>query len=318
MELLELISKDKETFNTLVHKRHSERNYFPKKLVTDQQKQALDAYAKTLTQGPMGTKIYIGSTDQFMGTFKMIHFDQDQSQCPYFYIGAILTNIEHPQKLGLVDFGYVFEKLLLYATHLELGTCWLGGAFHSKEAEKYLGLDQKVSHKVVCISPVGKCKQYSDLGFINKIFHKIFNGSHSRYPINKIFFLNDFKVPLTLSNLPESLKYLTKITENKESAISLIFDSFRWAPSASNSQSWKVLYIEKDRMFLFFTSSMSNYYKFIDIGIAMVHWEAACIAYGMKGKWDIGNTLKLSVEVLKERKIKLPSMCVFHVAWLMG
>ena len=297
MELVELINKDKSSFNELVHKRHSERYYFAKKFINTVNKQKLDDYCATLAKGPFGTKITICSTGQFMGTYKMIHFDQDKEQCPYFYLGAILNNIEHPDKIGLVDFGYVFEKLILYAAHLGFGTCWIGGSYHADEAERYMQLEKGTAHKVICITPVGMHKKPSELDFLDKIHNKLFSGAHSRLPLNKLFFHNDFTAPLRIDGkCPDSLKYLLKESPEKKSYLELILDSFRWAPSASNSQSWRVLFMEKENVFAFFTSSVSNYYKYIDIGIGMLHWEAACVSYGMKGHWDTENIMKLSLE----------------------
>ena len=33
------------------------------------------------------------------------------------------------EKYNLEDFGYLTESIILYATDLGLGTCWLGGSF---------------------------------------------------------------------------------------------------------------------------------------------------------------------------------------------
>jgi len=76
-----------------------------------------------------------------MGTFKMIQHEGTTIDSPYYYIGAITNNIKHPSKIGLIDFGYTFEKLILYATFLGFGTCWIGGSYHSAEAEKLLKSD---------------------------------------------------------------------------------------------------------------------------------------------------------------------------------
>ena len=103
----------------------------------------------------------------------------------------------------------------------------------------------------------------------------MFSGSHSRIPCNKIFYVNDFNMPLNHKAPPAALKHLMKEAHDKKSQLELIMECFRWAPSASNSQSWKVLFIERDKSFLFLTASRSGFYKYIDIGIGLLHWEMA-------------------------------------------
>lgn len=316
MDIIDLVHKQKSDFNELVHKRHSERFYFQKNKVNMDAKKLLDDYCSTLTLGPFGTKTIIASTDQYMGTFKVIQYEGDKTQCPYYYIGAIASNLANPLKIGLIDFGYNFEKLILFATQLGFGTCWLGGTYHTAEAENCLKLEKGIPHKIVCISPVGVCKKPSEYGFLQKILNKMLSGAHSRIPLHKIFFVNDFNNPLRPDHPPDALKIQYSI-KAKQSALMAILDSFRWSPSASNSQSWRVLFMEKEKCFAFFTSSSSSFYKFIDIGIGMLHWEAAAIEYGMKGHWDIDNTLKWSTQYFKDLKIKLPSFCTYHFAWVM-
>ncbi|MDZ7838929.1 MAG: nitroreductase family protein [Actinomycetota bacterium] len=48
----------------------------------------------------------------------------------YFIGGTINKNDK--RNYCLVDFGYVFEKIILFITDLGLGTCWLGGTFNKK------------------------------------------------------------------------------------------------------------------------------------------------------------------------------------------
>ena len=58
-----------------------------------------------------------------LGTYGMI------TGAKYFIAGTIKKNNEF---YCLVDFGYVFEKIILFLTGLGLGTCWLGGTFNKK------------------------------------------------------------------------------------------------------------------------------------------------------------------------------------------
>lgn len=50
-----------------------------------------------------------------------------------------------------------------------------------------------------------------------------------------------------------------------------------------NQQGWRIVFNEKDNSFLFFTVSRGEFYKYIDIGICMLHFEEAAIQYGVPG-----------------------------------
>lgn len=55
--------------------------------------------------------------------------------------------------MSLEALGYSFESLILYATSLGLGTCWLGGTFdHSGFAS---AMDLKEGYLFPAISPIG-------------------------------------------------------------------------------------------------------------------------------------------------------------------
>ena len=41
-----------------------------------------------------------------------------------------------------LEFGYVFEKIILFATDLGVQTCWLGGTFRSVNFRELAGLDE--------------------------------------------------------------------------------------------------------------------------------------------------------------------------------
>ena len=54
-----------------------------------------------------------------------------------FIIGSSVRDLDY----NLEDYGYVMEKIILFATSFELGTCWLGGSFNKST------FSQKISTK---------------------------------------------------------------------------------------------------------------------------------------------------------------------------
>lgn len=53
---------------------------------------------------------------------------------------AYLVGSVRNGKLELLEFGYTFQKLILFATGLGLGTCWIGGTFNRKSFTRELEL----------------------------------------------------------------------------------------------------------------------------------------------------------------------------------
>jgi nitroreductase len=95
-------------------------------------------------------------------------------------IGKAITGIEYYQ----VDLGIAMEHMVLKATELGLGTCWIGW-FKERQIKKILKIPQKV--KVTALLAVGYSKE-------NTV--KI----RDRKPLEKILFFNKW-------GHPKSLKY---------------------------------------------------------------------------------------------------------------
>jgi len=56
-----------------------------------------------------------------------------------------------------LEFGYLFEKIVLFATDLGLQTCWLGGTFNKGNFEQNMNL---LSNEFIpIVSPVGTKKE---------------------------------------------------------------------------------------------------------------------------------------------------------------
>src|SRR5665647_1780342 len=77
-----------------------------------------------------------------LGTYGMISGATD-------YFGATVS----PGDLALEGLGYEFEKLVLYAASLGLGTCWLGGTFTRSEFAQAMHVQD--SDIFPAISPIG-------------------------------------------------------------------------------------------------------------------------------------------------------------------
>ena len=79
----------------------------------------------------------------------------------------------------LVDVAISMEHLVLAATNLGLGTCWIGG-FNEINVKKILNIPEEI--KVVAMTPVG---YPSDEGLRNKLARKII-GANTRKPLEEL------------------------------------------------------------------------------------------------------------------------------------
>jgi len=157
---------------------------------------------------------------------------------------------------SIVDYGYIFERIILSLTEEELDTCWVGGTFKRKAFEKQLGENEIIP----AISPVGVRAQKRTLieRFIRnsaesdnrKIFDVLFKDYNTLDPINDTF----------------------------ENPIMQSLDLIRKGPSASNKQPWRV-YVDGNEIH-FYIKRTSRYpsdnfpydIQALDVGIAISHF----------------------------------------------
>ncbi|ARK29811.1 nitroreductase family protein [Halalkalibacter krulwichiae] len=55
---------------------------------------------------------------------------------------AYLVGSAKNEKYALVEYAFLFHKVLLFATQLGLGTCWMGGTFSRNSFEKEIQLQE--------------------------------------------------------------------------------------------------------------------------------------------------------------------------------
>ena len=201
-----------------------------------------------------------------LGTYGMI------KNARLFLVGTIKNG-----NLAMEDYGYCKEEIILKATALGLGTCWLGGTFQSSNFAQ--AVDLQKDELLPTVAPIGY--PASEKSFTEKMMRRV-AGSDNRKPWSDIFFAGNFSTPLT----PKQAGIYAEALEN-----------IRLAPSASNKQPWRVLYAAQQNVFHFFIARAFNYklagkvsLQDIDLGIAMSHFALTLQELGIKGKWLVGST----------------------------
>lgn len=253
------------TVRETIKRRKSMRTYY-KEPIAEEVKEKLKSYMKEVT-APFGTKMRFELIDRSkigsnvkLGTYGVIKGANT-------YICAIVEREDRYEE----NLGYTFEKIILYATSLGLGTCWLGGTFKRGDFDKSLSL--KENEFIPIVTPLGYAKD--NRSFID-ILMVVTAGSKNRKEWNELFFDKDFQHSLKQEDAGEL-----------EEAFSMV----RIAPSGSNKQPWRI--VRDNNTFHFFLCRNKGYASFLDydiqrldIGIAMCHFELTANEIGFQGKWQ--------------------------------
>lgn len=188
------------------------------------------------------------------------------------FIGATVENSE----LALEALGYSFEKLVLYATSIGLGTCFLGGTFNRSSFAA--AMEVKENELFPVISPVGypfgkKRVKESIMRWAIK--------ADKRKEWDELFFNEDFSSPLTKK---DAGKYAFPL------------EMLRLAPSAANKQPWRVVQ-DKNGYHFYELKTIGDSNKIdiqrVDIGIAACNFHMAAVGKDLSGRFEKLNTTKL-------------------------
>lgn len=169
------------------------------------------------------------------------------------YIGGVCED----RMESIIDFGYVFEHIILTLTSKEFGTCWLGGTF--KRDQYRTGLED--GQIIPAISPVGY--KASNRSIMEKMLRKAAK-SDNRLPFDLLFLDPD----------------CNPLSPTMEAKIIDCLQMVRKGPSASNKQPWRMIIDDKEGLYHFYLERTPNYaaslhydIQALDIGIALAHFE---------------------------------------------
>jgi nitroreductase len=188
---------------------------------------------------------------------------------------AFIAGVVAKRPFACVDFGYCMEGIVLRATELGLGTCWIGGAFGRSAIAKALGATK--DEFVPATSPVGHAAGKRSLQ--ERIVRNSAQASTRKDPV-KLFFQ---------ASTTGSLEPL-----QNAGAWADVLEAVRIGPSASNKQPWRLvidrrggealhLVMEEDERY----NNMLGDVKLqeLDMGIAMRHVEVAARSLRLEGAW---------------------------------
>lgn len=225
----------------LIKTRKSVRTFDGRK-VTDEDKKRLCSYIKTI-KNPYNIPVEFLILDCEKYDLSSPVIEGENS-----YIAAKVAKVEHCEEA----FGYSFEKMILFAWSLGIGTTWIGGTLNREAFEK--AAETKNDEYMMIVTPIGyPSDTQSD---IDAKLRESVHGDE-RLPSSVMFFENDFSTPL----------------ESYEDCL----DAVRWAPSAANRQPWRI--VKENNNYHFYLKHTKGYssgvdwdVQKIDLGIAICHF----------------------------------------------
>ena len=169
------------------------------------------------------------------------------------YIAGKMRRAAHAEEA----FGYTFEKVVLYARSLGVGTTWIAGTMDRKAFEQAMRLSE--NEVMPCVSPLG-------------------------YPAEKMS-LRETMMRKGIK-ADSRLAFDKPLTPENAGALRLPLEMVRLAPSAVNGQPWRVVCCG-DRVHFYekrgrgMASDAWDIQK-IDMGIALCHFELGAIESGLR------------------------------------
>jgi nitroreductase len=169
----------------------------------------------------------------------------------HIYVTAKVHKTEHCDEA----FGYSFEKMVLYAWSLGIGTTWIGGTMNRSVFESVSKVtDDEI---MMCVSPLGYPAEKRS---VKEIAMRAAIQADKRKDQESMFFENGFS---------EKLK---TCSETEKTAL----EAVRLAPSAVNKQPWIIVKCADSYHFYEKHSLPAASHSFdiqrVDIGIAICHF----------------------------------------------
>ena len=167
-------------------------------------------------------------------------------------------------RLAVIDVGRSLQKVVMDATRMGLGTCWIGPGADQNSIIQHLGesFDPERDH-IICVCAVGYKSNYIP------IFLRVFNAQFKRrLPLAELFFTDtSFEHPLDLAIAP-----FNRFGRN--------YEICQWAPSSYNGQTTRCIADTEEngdlKSFDFYTTTASRYYAPVAVGIWCGNWELGC------------------------------------------
>jgi len=205
-------------------------------------------------------------------------------------------------RLAIIDVGRSLQKIVMDATRMGLGTCWIGPGADHVSVMRHLGerFNPEKDH-IICVCAVGYKSWYIPLSV--RIFNLQF---HRRLPLSALFFTDaNMQEPLDVDVPP-----FNRFGRN--------YEICQWAPSSYNGQTTRSVAVVEPTApemnlarFDFYAATASRYYAPVAVGIWCANWELGCEALGIPGYFAA-----LSVQERGEATLNHSPLPRYDVSWV--
>lgn len=232
---------DKQKLLSAIDKRCSRRSYIDRQIESEKQIKLQEIIKKINIENDLNIELIKDGRESFSsikssyGMFSGVN--------SYFALVGCKNDEYLKQKLG-----YYGELLVLEATSMGLGTCWIGGTYDKKNCEEQINIGE--DEELIAVISVGYTKEYKT------IKEKIISGlSHRK--TKAIEQMYDTEEKLIPDRFIEGMKAVQR------------------APSAINRQPVKFNYGNG-----LVTAKVEDKFSYekIDLGIAMLHFEVGTLS----------------------------------------
>ncbi|HTX70960.1 MAG TPA: nitroreductase family protein [Thermoleophilia bacterium] len=270
------------TARELIDRRYSCRTYEDRPLAAAD-RAVLEAFLASRTRGPLGSaarfRLLAAAPDDAselrrLGTYGFI------KGATAFLVGAVRKGPRDHE-----DYGCLMEEIVLEATRLGLGTCWLGGTFtRGTFTSRFGGVGR--DETIPAVVSTG----YPGEDGTERIRERT-EGTR-RFPPAELFFAEEWMEPLG-----EDPAALAAAADGYADAL----EAVRMAPSATNRQPWRI--VRRGRDWHFYLARTKGYgrgslgfrllriadLQRVDLGIAMCHFELVAREHGLAGAWTVAD-----------------------------
>lgn len=252
----------------VIKHRHSVRTFEKQDISIEDQKTIRKLIQEVEKEtGPFGhtAKLYfLMNKDAHSPEAKKVGMYGYVKHVPGFVTGSCKNSFE-----GLIDFGYLFQKLILELSKRGFGTVWLSGDFDNEDLENFA----RKGDVVPVMAPVGYPAYKRSL---RERFLRMKQEASDRKPFEELFYDQSFETPFNKENTSHRWYNVLELVQ--------------LAPSALNKQPWRILakedalhvYLERTENF----PDQPNDVEVVNMGIALRHitigLEAESYTYQIK------------------------------------
>jgi len=202
-------------------------------------------------------------------------------------------------RFAVMDVGRSLQKIVMDATRMGLGTCWIGPGADHKSIMQHLGdrFDPQKDH-IICVCAVGYKSWFIPM------FIRVFNAqvSSRRKPLSTLFFADSkMEEPLNVDAAP-----FNRFERN--------YEICQWAPSSYNGQTTRCVAVTDQNgleRFDFYAVTASRYYAAVATGIWCANWEMGCESLDIHGHFDV---LSPEERGIHEKEGQLPK---YDISWIL-